>query len=137
VGKLGFVRWLGQSAGLMVSYRPNAWGLYDMHGNVWEWTVSSYEPYPYRDGDGRNDIESMSRKVVRGGSWYDKPKRCRSGFRLSYPRWQRVYNVGFRVAMETDETFFELAQSPSKRYLPDEAEERTRTVRVVNLLGRY
>ncbi|MHC4215369.1 MAG: formylglycine-generating enzyme family protein, partial [Planctomycetota bacterium] len=119
------------------SYRPNAWGLYDMHGNVWEWTVSSYEPYPYRDGDGRNDVESASRKVVRGGSWYDRPKRCRSGFRLSYPRWQRVYNVGFRLVIEADNALFELAQSPSNMSFPDETEERTRTVRAVNLLGRY
>ncbi len=84
------------------SYRPNAWGLYDMHGNAWEWTRSTYAPYPYRADDGRNDMNDGSPKVVRGGSWYDRPHRCRSAFRLSYPAWQKVYNVSFRVVIETD-----------------------------------
>ncbi len=81
-------------------YQPNPWGLYDMHGNVWEWTLSAYRPYPYRQEDGRNDVGSFERRVVRGGSWYDRPKRCRSSFRLAYWPFQRVFNVGFRVAME-------------------------------------
>ena len=80
-------------------YRPNAWGLHDVHGNAWEWTRSAYQPYPYRSDDGRNDAAVAGRKVVRGGSWYDRPKRCRSAFRLSYPQWQKVYNVGFRVVL--------------------------------------
>jgi len=84
------------------SYSPNAWGLHDMHGNVWEWTRSTYELYPYREDDGRNDSGDSDRKVVRGGSWYDRPKRCRSAFRLNYPAWQKVYNVGFRIVMGAD-----------------------------------
>jgi formylglycine-generating enzyme required for sulfatase activity len=39
---------------------------------------------------------------VRGGSWYDRAFRCTSSFRLSYPAWQAVYNVGFRVVCETN-----------------------------------
>ncbi len=39
-------------------------------------------------------------RVVRGGSWRDRPKRCRSAYRLSYPAWRRVFNVGFRVVAE-------------------------------------
>jgi formylglycine-generating enzyme required for sulfatase activity len=38
--------------------------------------------------------------VVRGGSFFDPPARCRSAFRLDYPAWQRVFNVGFRVVAE-------------------------------------
>ncbi|MHC4504066.1 MAG: SUMF1/EgtB/PvdO family nonheme iron enzyme, partial [Planctomycetota bacterium] len=38
--------------------------------------------------------------VVRGGSWYDRPKHARASCRLDYPSWQRVYNVGFRVVIE-------------------------------------
>jgi formylglycine-generating enzyme required for sulfatase activity len=84
------------------SYEPNAWGLFDMHGNAAEWTLSAYAPYPYRSGDGRDELKTGGRKVVRGGSFYDRPKRCRSSFRLSYPAWQKVHNVGFRVVCETD-----------------------------------
>jgi formylglycine-generating enzyme required for sulfatase activity len=72
-----------------------------MHGNAAEWTRSTYEPYPYRDDDGRNGAKSDGRKVVRGGSFFDNPSRCRSAFRLAYPSWQRVFNVGFRVVLET------------------------------------
>jgi formylglycine-generating enzyme required for sulfatase activity len=79
------------------SYSPNAWGLCDMHGNVAEWTRSAYRPYPYRDRDGRNDLAARGKRVVRGGSWYDRPKRCRSAFRQAYPADQPVYDVGFRV----------------------------------------
>ncbi len=85
------------------SYRPNTWGLHDMHGNVWEWTRSAYRPYPYRADDAGNDPAGTERRVVRGGSWRDRPKRCRSGFRLSYPAWQPVFNVGFRVVCRVED----------------------------------
>jgi formylglycine-generating enzyme required for sulfatase activity len=81
-------------------FAANPWGLFDTHGNAWEWTRTAYRPYPYRDDDGRNAIATDDRAVVRGGSWYDRPKRARSAFRLSYPAWQRVYNVGFRIVIE-------------------------------------
>jgi len=82
------------------SYMPNRWGLHDMHGNVWEWTRTAYQPYPYHEDDGRNAADGAGPRVARGGSWYDLPKRCRSASRLSYPAWQKVYNVGFRVVVE-------------------------------------
>lgn len=82
------------------SYRPNAWGLYDVHGNAAEWTRSAYRPYPYRAEDGRDGATADGRKVVRGGSFTDRPSRCRSAFRLGYPAWQAVHNVGFRVVVE-------------------------------------
>ena len=82
-------------------YLPNAWGLYDMHGNAAEWTLTAYAPYPYA-ADGRDSGSSDGPKVVRGGSFYDRPLRARSAFRLSYPPWQRVFNVGFRIVCEAD-----------------------------------
>jgi formylglycine-generating enzyme required for sulfatase activity len=83
-------------------YAANAWGLHDMHGNVSEWTLTTYKPYPYNAGDGREAPVAEGRKVARGGSFYDRPKRGRSAFRLDYPSWQIVYNVGFRVVCEAD-----------------------------------
>ncbi len=81
-------------------YPPNAWGLHDVHGNAAEWTRTTFRPYPYDPGDGRDEPGCAGERVVRGGSFYDRPKRCRSAFRLAYPPWQRVYNVGFRLVCE-------------------------------------
>jgi formylglycine-generating enzyme required for sulfatase activity len=81
-------------------YQPNAWGLCDVHGNVAEWTRTTYRPYPYSGNDGRDNADTAGAKVVRGGSWRDRPYRCTSSYRLSYPPYQRVYNVGFRVMCE-------------------------------------
>jgi len=81
-------------------YQPNAWGLHDMHGNVWEWTRSLHRPYPYRETDGRNKDVSEGNRIVRGGGWRDRPSRCRSAFRLSYRPYQVVHDVGFRIVCE-------------------------------------
>ena len=81
-------------------YEANPWGLYDMIGNVAEWTRTDFRPYPYSESDGRNNDDPTQEKVVRGGSWYDPLSTARSGYRLPYPGWQKVYNVGFRVICE-------------------------------------
>jgi len=72
-------------------YQPNPWGLCDMHGNVAEWTRSTYRPY------GDATPEAPGRKVARGGSWRDRPRRARSAFRLAFQPYQPVAYVGFRV----------------------------------------
>jgi formylglycine-generating enzyme required for sulfatase activity len=82
------------------TYEPNAWGLRDMHGNVCEWTRSTYRPYPYVDNDGRNDLTPDGLKVARGGSWYDRPFRATASWRLAYFSYQPVWDVGFRVILE-------------------------------------
>jgi formylglycine-generating enzyme required for sulfatase activity len=82
-------------------FKANAWGIHDMHGNVAEWTRTVYKPYPYQDNDGRNALEGSAKRTVRGGSWYDRPTRATSSFRLPYEAHQRVYNVGFRVVIES------------------------------------
>lgn len=87
------------------SYRPNVWGLFDMIGNAAEWTRSAAMPiFPHDDSE-RDTIQRRSfatevRRVVRGGSFFDRPTRAGVSQRLSYPAWQRVFNVGFRVAVE-------------------------------------
>jgi len=81
-------------------HEPNPWGLADMHGNVCEWTRSLYKPYPYKADDGRNALDAGGMRVVRGGSFYERPKQGRSAFRWRYRTWHKVYNVGFRVVIE-------------------------------------
>ncbi|MDO5582001.1 MAG: SUMF1/EgtB/PvdO family nonheme iron enzyme [Planctomycetia bacterium] len=78
---------------------PNAWGLFDMIGNVSEWTRSDYKAYPYRDDDGRNSLSPVDRKVARGGSWADRPKVTGSATRYAYLPWQKVHNVGIRIVI--------------------------------------
>ena len=92
-------------------YKPNAWGLCDMHGNVAEWTRTEYQAYPYAADDGRNAVRSDAdgRKpppgiVVRGGSWNDTFQYCRSASRWHYLPCQPVYNVGFRVVCKPVKT---------------------------------
>ena len=81
------------------TYQSNAWGLFDMHGNVAEWTRSSIDKYPYSTGE-RNNRAPVGRRVVRGGSWYDRPSLARSAYRASYWPYQKVFDVGFRVVCE-------------------------------------
>ncbi len=81
------------------SFRPNDWGLHDMHGNASEWTRSDYWPHPSNSGE-RDGGNADGLKVVRGGSFRDRPQRCRSASRLAYPGWQRPHDVGFRVVCE-------------------------------------
>jgi len=83
-------------------YCPNPWGLCDMHGNVWEWTLSAYRPYPYDPADGREHPSGQGMKVIRGGSWRDRPWWCRSACRWRLPAWLRTSTVGFRVALAAE-----------------------------------
>ena len=73
-------------------YKPNAWGLHDMHGNVAEWCLSAYKPYPHDPRDA-----ALGFRVLRGGSWNDTLRYSRSAHRWRYRAYQPVYNVGFRV----------------------------------------
>ncbi|MFR9649979.1 MAG: SUMF1/EgtB/PvdO family nonheme iron enzyme [Rikenellaceae bacterium] len=77
-------------------YDANPFGLYDMHGNVAEWTRSDYTPYPYNP----KSKSSSEYKVVRGGSAYDRPKVASSHYRKAYFPHQQIFNVGFRVIIE-------------------------------------
>ena len=79
----------------VAQYKPNVWGLYDMHGNVAEFTRSTYAPYPYKGepAEGKD-------KVVRGGAWDVRPKNSTAYARKSYLAWQPGNNVGFRVVIE-------------------------------------
>ncbi len=82
-------------------FPPNAFGLYDMHGNIWEWCQDgwheSYQSAPINGSYWLDDNDNQSRSMLRGGSWDFKPRHCRSAYRLWGGRSDRYYNIGFRV----------------------------------------
>lgn len=79
--------------------RPNAWGLYDMHGNVWEWVQDWFGDYPSGHVTDPTGPSSGSYRVVRGGSWGSFARSCRSVNRLCYPLNAKLYDLGFRLVM--------------------------------------
>jgi formylglycine-generating enzyme required for sulfatase activity len=81
------------------SFPPNAFGLYDMHGNVWEWCQddwhNNYIDAP-KDGSGWTS-RSGNTKLLRGGSWYFNPGNCRSAYRHYSNLDHNTIRIGFRV----------------------------------------
>ena len=83
------------------NFPPNSFGLYDMHGNVYEWCQDvwhdNYDEAPV-DGSAWVNGGNSSRRVVRGGSWFDFPRRCRSAVRSLYGSVESVnYDISFRL----------------------------------------
>nr|VFK38396.1 MAG: Formylglycine-generating enzyme, required for sulfatase activity, contains SUMF1/FGE domain [Candidatus Kentron sp. TC] len=87
------------------SFRPNAFGVFDMSGNVWEWTRDcwhgSYEDAPMDGGAwGQENDGDCGRRVVRGGGWSSLPWIIRSAFRFGYSTNDANFDLGFRLARE-------------------------------------
>jgi formylglycine-generating enzyme required for sulfatase activity len=82
---------------------PNAWGLHEMQGNMWEWTADAYRPDAYAGRDGLTTDPFVATAtpmmyVLRGGSWYDGALDCRAAARDSGGYDVRSNRIGFRVA---------------------------------------
>jgi formylglycine-generating enzyme required for sulfatase activity len=93
------------------SYGPNAWGLYDMHGNVAEWCSDYYDPdfyknSPKQDPKGpangvlKTDFHNEFYRVVRGGCWLDEARACRAAYRFRLQATEPYRWVGFRVVCD-------------------------------------
>jgi formylglycine-generating enzyme required for sulfatase activity len=74
----------------------NGWGLFDMHGNLWEWCHDLFRP-GVLESQANGGYPSGSERSVRGGSWFGASGFCRSNYRIYNTPANRGYSVGFRV----------------------------------------
>ena len=83
---------------------PNPWGLYDVHGNVWEWVQDWYSDSYYASSPAMDPPgpATGSHRVVRGGSWHQTATSWRSAFRKPYPPDYRGISIGFRLALSPE-----------------------------------
>jgi uncharacterized protein (TIGR02996 family) len=84
------------------SFPANAWGVFDAHGNVWEWCEDICQEYTSGDEGNTQVNSSESYLILRGGSWYNGPERCRSASRCRLVPAHRYDYFGFRVCFRLD-----------------------------------
>jgi formylglycine-generating enzyme required for sulfatase activity len=103
-GKIDDVAWHfkateGENTKPVGQKQPNAWGLFDMHGNVWEWCADWFGPYEGGKQVDPRGAASGTIRIVRGGSYGEKPVDSRSAFRAGFKPERAGNSVGFRVAL--------------------------------------
>ncbi len=84
------------------SFKPNAWGFYDMHGNVWEWCSDVYRKYNINIGNQGYDVMDTGFRIKRGGSWYKYGYYLRSANRAYAHPGARFRTMGFRLVLKAD-----------------------------------
>ena len=115
------------------TYSPNAFGLYDMHGNVLEWTQDVYDVYPEdaqtdpqgprvgsHSAESGDEIQEGAPRVVRGGNYYQDAFSLRSAWRTNKYKRKDLYDTGLRIVLELNS---ETANAPALQLLPTAAEK--------------
>lgn len=106
-GDLGEYAWIignsGNTTHPVGQKKPNAWGLHDMHGNVWEWCQDAYHgSYEGAPADGSAWILAGSDRICRGGCWSRGPSGCRSSLRFFFTQDNRCNYLGFRLVLGSE-----------------------------------
>jgi formylglycine-generating enzyme required for sulfatase activity len=103
--RLGEYAWYDKNSGSKThpvgQKAPNAWGLYDMHANVWEWCSDWYGDYPSGSVTDPTGASTSYCRVNRGGGWRDGAGHCRSAFRRGNAPSNRLNYLGFRLALSS------------------------------------
>jgi formylglycine-generating enzyme required for sulfatase activity len=104
-GTLDEIAWFTRNSGNtthpVATKQPNAWGLYDMLGNVWELTADWKDSYPVRAVTDPRGPKTGYYKVARGGSWFDMANAVNATFRASPSPTDHSHNSGFRIARDS------------------------------------
>ena len=102
-GRIDDMGWYDRNSGKkthpVAQKTPNAWGIYDMHGNVWEWCADRYGSYPSGSVTDPSGAASGSFLVFRGGSWLNSARGCRSAHRSGIDPGTRFSGLGLRVVL--------------------------------------